>query len=454
MKPLKFMTVLLMLGLVFVLASPASAQLGDTDVSTFTIQNVSGGQAEVVVTFVGEDGTTYEPVNLGSGITNPFNLQDGEAKQINPANISTADLPSGRYSVVISSNAAVVAQAGVAGAGSLRLSGAYTGFSSGATTTYLPAAAFNFYGWYSMISVQNVGTGVADVTVTITCSDGKVGTLTQLDIPVNASKTWALKNETPTGFTAATACDGSAAITSDQPIVAVNNQNNPTTGATNTFEASSTGSKKLYVTSLSNSYYGWSSALTIRKISAGDTTVTVDYGGTAWANSTCNLTDAIPSCKLFMWVAHTDSGRYGAVITSNNNADLLAVVGTTNASNSNNVRAIGGGSQVVAIPNVAKHFYGFVSAITCQNVSATPTTINISYAGYAANAYNHATTLNEGDSVQVFVPNEAFLPTGFQGGATITANAAGAEISCMAGNTNIVPPYPGDWNVAYNAFSR
>ena len=461
MKRGRLMSILVAIAVLFVTVMPASAQLGDTDVSSFTVQNVSGGDVSVTVTFYAEDGTAYTPSDMG-GISNPFTLSDGASQQIYVPNIDSGELPSGRYAVVISATGQVVAQAGVAGNGSLRFSGSYVGFSSGNTTTYLPSVNYNYYGWYSMISVQNVGTSPADVTVAITCADGTTGTLSRNDIPSNASYTWALKDTLPTGFTTATQCDGSAEITSDQPVIAVNNNNKPAAGATNTFESAATGASKIYIPSLSNDYYGWNSALTIRKLSAGTTTVTVSYDD-GDPDVVFDLTDAVPSKKLYMPNDHTATGRFGAVITASGGGELVAVVGTTKPSTgwSGATSGVldGTGSGIVAIPNVSKDYYGWRSAINCQNVGTTATTLHVEYSGYASDAYDTA-SLAEGESIQIQVFNESFLPDaaagGWQGGATITANTAGATIACTVGNSNPLKgaTQPGDWTSQYNAYNR
>jgi hypothetical protein len=368
-------------------------------------------------------------------------------------------LPSGRYAVEISSSGKIVAQAGLAGTGTLRFSGSYVGFDSGTSPTYIPSVAYNFAGWYSMISVQNLGTDPADVTVTITCADGSIGTLSEQDIPAKASYTWALKDVTPTGFTGSTVCDGSAEVTADQPVVAVNNQNKPTSGATNTFEGAAAGADTLFIPSLSNDFSGWNSALTIRKLGSGDATVTVMYDD-GDPDDVFTLTDAAPSKKLFMPNDHTATGRFGAVVTSTGNMPLLAVVGTTKPSEgwsgaTSGILA-GSGSGVVAIPNVSKDYFGWRSAINCQNVGTVATSLNVEYAGYTADAYDTA-TLQPGGSTQILVFNETFFTGGtFQGGATITANTAGAEIACTVGNSNPnkAATNPGDWTSQYNAYNK
>lgn len=472
MKSLR-LAILLALALVLVVIFPASAQLGDTDTSSFTVQNIGATDATVSVTFVAADGTEYTPTDLGNSITNPFTLAPAAAKQIVVSQIPSAQLPSGSYAVVISSDVEVVAQAGLAGAGSTHFQGAYTGFSSGATTVYIPTVAYDFFGWYSMISVQNLGTDVADVTVTIACTGGSAAgdtaTLSTTDLPVNASYTWALKNVVPTGLVAGDTCDGSAVVTSDQPVVAVNNQNNPTTGnasigSTNSFEGSVAGSDVVYVGGVSKNYFGWRSALTIQALGLGagdETIVTIDYAGTAWDNDTCTLNAATPSCKLITVTdANKDDGRYAATISSDDATPLLAVVGSTNdtavlngnsVSLSNAVIGVGSGTNTVAIPNIAKGYFGFKSAITCQNVGAVDTAVNFSFSGYESDAFDSA-VLAPGESIQVVTTSLDFLVAPYNGGATLTAVDTAGQIYCFAGNTNDLPTYSGDWTSTFNGF--
>jgi len=454
MKYIKYISVLVLLIVMAVAAVPVSAQLGTTDFSSLTVQNVSGRTANITVAFYAENGTKYQPTDLGGGVTNPFSLADGVSQQILTTNIPIAQLPSGRYSVVISSDALVVAQTGLAGSGARRFSGSTISFSNGAPTVYLPVALYNFSGWYSMISVQNLGSSPANVTVTITCVGGGTGTLTQNNIPPMASYTWALKNVTPTGFTASTSCDGSAVVTANQDVVVVNNQNKPTTGATNSLEGASTGGNPLYVPNLMNNFSGWNSNLTIQKLSAGNTTVTISYSD-GDPNDTCELTDAAPACKLYQPTYHTVSGRYGATISATGGAQLLAIAASTKGAWSGATAAVSSGTAAVAIPNVSKAFYGWNSAINCQVIGGGATTLHVSYAGYEGSAYNTA-SLDIGDSIQIQVFNEALLPASWTGGATITANNASADIACTVGNSNAEKSalFPGDWTSQYNAYNK
>jgi len=453
MKKFRLITLMAIVVMLFALVGSASAQLGDTDVSSFTVQNIDSVTASVTITFVSESGVETTPNPLNSGKANPFNLAPGESFEVYVPGIPSSQLPNGRYSVVIASTAQVVGIANLVGQGSVNFNGSYSGFSSGATTFYLPSSVFNYYGWYSLISVQNVGAAPADVTLTITCTDGTTGTLSVQNIPLFASHHFDLETTTPTGFSSGTSCNGSAKITSDQPIVAVDNQTAPAGGNTQSFSGVMSGSPKLYAPALYKNYYGWNSSLNIRKLGTGNTTVTVTFSDSG--TTTCNLTDAKPGCLLYIPSVHGANGYFGATIQESGSTGLIAVVNAANGAQAQTYNAIGSGTGTVGIPSVMKSYYGWNTSFTCQNVGSVPTSLNIKYDGYAGSAYNTG-TLAAGAAIEKVTANEAFLPTGFQGGATISANAGGAQVSCIVNFNNAAQmgSTAGDWSMSYNAFNK
>jgi hypothetical protein len=360
---------------------------------------------------------------------------------------------------MISATAQVVAIANLIGEGSVTFNGSYSGFASGAPTFYLPSVVFNYYGWYSLISVQNVGSSATNITATITCENGSSGTLTANGVQPMASHHFVLKTTTPTGFNASTVCNGSADITASggQPIVVVDNQSAPTAGNTQSYSGVSAGASSLYIPALYTNYFQWDSSINIRKVGSGNTTVRVTYSDTG-GFSECALTDAAPSCLLYMPTFHPAEGYFGATVTSTPAMDLVAVVNsaTSGSGQAQTYNAVAGGTtQTVGIPSVMKSYFGWNTSFTCQNVSATASTLEIEYAGYAANAYN-TPSLAANAAIEIFTPSEAFLPAGHQGGATITANNASAKISCIVNFNNATQMglKPGDWSMSYNAFNK
>jgi hypothetical protein len=455
----KLFSLLLVTVLLFVAVIPASAQLGTTDTSSFTIQNIDTIPVSITVQFIDVNGQVYQPLQLDvltPATPNPFTLDPGFSKQIYVPNIPATQLPAGQYSVVIFASGVVVAMAGVAGDNpnnTRHFVGSYSGFGSteGSTSAYLAVANYNFSGWYSMISVQNLGTAATTATLTITCSNNSsVGTLTSPSIPEMASYTFVLKNVVPTGFTSSTSCNGSATITAGQNVVVVNNQNIPTAGNTISYGGAAGGNPTLYIANLQNAFSGWNSALNIRKVGTGSTIVTIDYSD-GEPDDTCDLTTA-PGCNLYIPGVHPTTGRFSAIVTSSNPAvGLIAVVGSTRFTKSGAVVGVPGGTRIVTAPLVMKGYYGWTSAINCVNVSSTPTTLNVAYQGKTP--YNTTTSLDLGESQQILTSNEAVLGTSFGGGVTITANSVGAAISCTIGNTNS-STVPGDWTNQYNAFNK
>ena len=249
MKKYTIITLLAILAMLFAVVGPASAQLGQTDFSSFTVQNVDSVDATVTVFFYNDAGEEIIPNPLNGDHPNPFTLTPGESFEIYVPGIPADQLPNGRYSVMIESTARVVTIANLIGSGSVNFNGSYSGFSESAPVFYLPGVVFNYYGWYSLISVQNVGSEAADITLTITCEDGTVGTLTAAGVTQFASHHFVLKTTTPTGFTSATSCNGSAKIDSNTNIVVTDNQSVPAAGNTQSYSGVAGGTATVFVKS-------------------------------------------------------------------------------------------------------------------------------------------------------------------------------------------------------------
>jgi hypothetical protein len=447
--------ILLALALLAGIVIPAAAQLGDNDFSSFTVQNLDTSTATVSVMFVNEAGTTYGPTEvptLNGGQPNPFTLAPGESFEIYVPGIP-AGLPDGRYSVVVSSDKEVAAIANIIGEGAINFNGSYSGFALGDSTFYLPAVVFNYYGWYSLISVQNVGASATDVTVNITCESGLTGSLSQTGVPSMASVHFDLNATTPVGFTGSSVCNGSAVITtSGENVVVVDNQRAPASGNTQSYSGVISGATSLNAPALYNAYYGWDASVNILKLGGGSTNVTVTYSDTGTSN--CNLTDIAPNCLLYMPTAHPSTGYFGATITSDT-LPVVAVVNAANGAQAQTYNAVASGTETVGIPSVMKSYYGWDTSVTCQNVGGLATTLHLEYDGYSGSAYDTA-SLATGDTVEIYTPGEGFLPSSHQGGLTVTANTSGAEIACIVNFNNPVQmgSTVGDWSMSYNAFNK
>jgi hypothetical protein len=444
-----------------IVALPASAQLGDVDNSSFTVQNVGNDEATVQLTFYDEDGTalddeisTLDP----SGTPNPFTLDPDESYEVNLPDIPNLD--DGRYSVMISSSQPVVAIANLIGqnsAGSVFYNGSYSGVSGeeGATTVYLPAIVYEYYKWNSLVSIQNVGQYETDVTVTYNCG-GSTYTHTKNDLSAGAAVHFDLETNAPSGMPSK--CNGSAEIVSTdssgqgaQPVIVVDNQTAAGAGNTQSYNGFASGDSPVYVPALYDGYYTWNSSLNIRKIGSGTAQVDVTYSDGSSAD--CELTNTEPSCLLLMDQASDHPGsskKFGATISS-----TLPIVAIANAANPSNqaqsYSGISGGSDSVGVPTVMNAYYGWNTSLTCQNVGDVDTTLNISYQDYTADAYNTA-SLGPGDNIEINQPAESFLPTKYRGSVAVTANSSGAEVACIVNLTHPANQSAGtgDWSMSYN----
>lgn len=448
----KILTISIVIVVLALAALPASAQLGDIADSSFTVQNTGEGQATVQVTFYEEDGTEHTPSPLNNDKANPFTLEAGESFEVYLPGIP--DLADGRYSVVISSDQPVVAIANIIGqntAGTVFYNGSYSGAPASADTVYLPAIVYESYNWNSLISVQNAGSSATDVTVDYTCPDGSTAQDKKTGLAPGASVHFDLETSAPTGLPAG--CNGSAEISStgDTSLVVVDNQT-ADGGFTQSYNAFVAGATELSVPALYHQYYTWDSSLNIRKIGSGDTTVTVSYsdGGTP---STCDLTDASPSCLLYMPTEHPDTGLFAATITSTNSVPVVAIVNAANPNaQAQTYGSFSEGTGTVGLPTVMKQYYGWETSFTCQNIGTVETALNVSYQNYAANAYN-TDSLDPGESVEIYQPAESFLLDGYRGSVTVTANESEAEIACIVNQTHPDNQAAGmgDWSMSYNA---
>src|SRR4030067_1083003 len=150
MKKYTLITLIAILAMLFAVVGSASAQLGQTDFSSFTVQNVDTVDATVTVHFFTDAGVEYVPNPLNGSQPNPFTLTPGESFEIYVPGIPADQLPTGRYSVMIESSAKVVTIANLIGSGTVNFNASYSGFSESDDTFYLPGVVFTYYGWYSL----------------------------------------------------------------------------------------------------------------------------------------------------------------------------------------------------------------------------------------------------------------------------------------------------------------
>lgn len=407
--------------------------------SAFTIQNLGSVQANVVADIYDEAGNVVYTKNM--------TIPPGQGDFTYVGNLN---IPEGRYSVVISSDQPVVAVTNLSSENPVT-AGAYGGFTGDqvATTLYAPGVYKEYYGFGSNIVVQNAGTADANVQIQYLDASGSVVDTESGTIKPGASKTFnqAANANLPSGFI------GSAVIssTNDQNLAAeVNVWSSSGLGLFSNYNAFSSGSTVAYTPVLMNNYYNFITALTVQCIDtvACDVRVTYSTGhtvsntvqpNTAWLLYQPNDA-ALPSGNA--------NGLFSAKIESTNGRSIVALVNEQDQANGRLASYNGfiSGATTAYAPVVLKHYYNYFSSITAQNVGSTTADITVTYSNGASETVQNVAP---GDSALFYQPNNASLPDGFNGSATITSSSDIVVIVNENTSRQI-----GDDLLAYNGFSQ
>ena len=150
-------------------------------------------------------------------------------------------------------------------------------FSSGATSYYVPSAVKNYYGWNASISIQNVSTVAASVTIVF--SNAAATTKTYTIQPNSAQAVYVPGvSGLPNGLF-------SAKITSDQAVAVSVNQSNSYNRAA-TYNGASAGTTTVFAPNTMKAYYKYSSSITCQNVGAAAATMTITYAGQPGASET------------------------------------------------------------------------------------------------------------------------------------------------------------------------
>ncbi|NJM05093.1 hypothetical protein HC891_00955 [Candidatus Gracilibacteria bacterium] len=254
----------------------------------FNVQNVGSGSATVTVTYNGTvDGTAIAPVT-----TDPITIPAGAAHRFDQN--ADADLPTNFIgSATVSSTGSDVAAVGVQVGPTTAL--VYNGFAGGSTEPVFPLINTNRFDFVTGISIQN--TGATDTNVTVSYTPGAEGTAcTETKaIPAGESTTFAIDafRITVAGETCANGAAflGSAAVTANSAnvdLVAAVNQLNQSTNKGGTYAAFSgdAGSQTVVFPLVQDRFFGYFTGLGITNIGDVATSVTCDFSGTDFTQST------------------------------------------------------------------------------------------------------------------------------------------------------------------------
>jgi len=237
-------TGLVVMILILITTLTASAQGGwvnpGTGVADVVAMNVGTSQAAVTAEYIdaaGNQAAIKTRSNLPVNATHEFLA-------------SASGLPDGWQGAMLLSsteNVATVATvkwAGGVDAGDDGDNGQYTGVSMGQRTVYCPALYQNTF-LYSTIAVQNTGTADAHVQIAFRDRDGTAYGSNPVSKTIKPNAQTTLNLSTDPAYFAIASNDGSAVITSDQPVAAVVTSH--WNGRSSTYNCPTTGNTKLYV---------------------------------------------------------------------------------------------------------------------------------------------------------------------------------------------------------------
>jgi len=401
--------------------------------------------------------TAYQVVNMGTAPANIIiNYYDSSGNVISAAQktytnvpiggsrlvvqfTDDPNLPSGRYSAVISADQPIAAIANQqlvpVGASSYTPNppfSTYSGQSEGGNSIILPSIMYNWYGYYTDVYIMNVGTTNAN-DVDITFTPGEIG-----GVPTGASGVTDLNNtiaqyasieKTQKNMSALGAPSGiyngrfmgSATITADQPIIAIVNQHNENAYKLMTYNGFTNGSNDIAVPSYMRNYFGYYTTMMIGNPSNALTAkVTITYTPTGDYNTVSSgivgpVTveyEIPPMASLTRYDGPSASDDqsdldddpiytrfYGSVrITSDNpvvvQVNVEALASGDDQAGSYNGIPVSSATQDIVVPVILSKYYGYYTTLVVQNVTNNEGTCDITYTsdGTYSQVKNHSAT--------------------------------------------------------------
>lgn len=483
--------ILVGLGLALILAAmtiaPGLAQSTTKSLSTnFTLVNLGNGPAQGVVQYIKTDGSSWGSENFTISTTGGqaiFRQYDSVGRPGNPG------LTEGAGSVVISADQPLGAVVQILARNqNPTSSGAYSGFTGGSTSYYVPLAVRKLSTatglGNSQIIVQNAGNSAVNVVIKLINPDGSPRyTKSGISIQPGASYYYDLALENPTNVP--DGWYGSAVVSTTTTGGAIAVVSNFFTGdAMQTFNAFSSASPTtrwfvpLFTSRLAN---GLSTPVAVQNLSGstipiGDVslTCTPDPSLSGYTPFTKTNTTAIENTAAYYFNPVVDTtipqGFYGSCVV-NASANVVAFVQmrfvttlpTANEAAAYEAFPVGSTDTKAFIPLVAQRLAnGFATAVTIQNLSDETATFNLTYkrspdctvgpdtysppaqtvGPYASLIQNHRTGVSG-------------LVDGWFGTLTVQSNKPIAAFVQLTFLRSINPNLPGGDNyMAHNAFTQ
>lgn len=386
--------------------------------TSYQLVNLGNSSAAITVDYYNASG------QMVAGASKSFpNVGSGASVTVLQA-VDDPNLGSGKFSVVVSSSQPVAAvvnqQLGQSGStSSTPPFSSYSGASAGATSVTIPVVMYNWFGYYTDVFIQNVGSGPANVTISYaptsigSCTTGAAGqTDTVSNLAQFASTTVSQVSKTSLGGPSVAGCTsfagrflGGATITSSQPVVVVVNQN--VQGKLFTYNGFTQGGTTLLAPAYMRNFFGFYASITIANLNLSqDATVSLTYKSdsalSSPANQTVTAQRVIPAGKSITiydgpgatadqsdldTVYDLSSERFfGSVrIQSINGQSIVAIVNQESLPTAGgkagayNAMVTTEAATKISAPLIQSAFFGYYTSLTVQTVDGGEATVNVCY---------------------------------------------------------------------------
>ncbi len=329
-------------------------------------------------------------------------------------------LAAGQYSGVVSCDQQVAAIVNMSTANSGSASRAVDGSSVG-TTWYAPSAFNNFYNFYTNFVAQNASSSPVDIYVNIINSAGAT-VATQISTTVQPNASAAFEQTGLGGMS--TNVQYSAKITSTGNIAVEANifgNGGSVTNQLYSYNPFAGGATTAYAPVIFNNFYGYNTALTVQNLGGSSTTVTVTYGTGLTQTATIN-----PSANQLFYTPASGlpSGTSTTAKIESSGQPIVAKVDESNVYNrAASYTGFSSGTTSVRAPSILRRFYGYNSAVNCQNLGGSPTTMTIQYAPpYNGGGNTTSGSIPPNGVAFFYQPTDSAINDGYNGSATITAS--------------------------------
>lgn len=382
-----------------------------TFASAFTIQNQSASVANCSYQFFNSGGTsvyTSAAFTISVGGQN-FTYVPG-----------LGGLGAGQYSGVVSCDQQVAAIVNMTTASSGSASRAVDGATVG-TTWYAPSAFDNYFFYFTNFVVQNASASPVDIYVNVVNTAGTtVLQQSALAVPANASASF---EQTGQGAMADNV-QYSAKITATGNVAVEANvfgNGGATTNQLYSYNPFAGGATTVYAPVILNNYFGYLTALTVQNIGGSSTNVTVTY-----ATGLTNTATIAGNANALFYTP--SSGLPGGATTSakiqSSGQPIVAYVNTLGGYNrAASYTAFSAGTTTARAPIITRRYFGYNTAVTCQNLGGAATTVTIQYAApFNGGGSTVSGSIAPNASAFFYQPGDAAISDNYNGSATMTAS--------------------------------